>query len=148
MTKYCPQCREVKSVNQFAKHKNRADGLQSACKDCQHKRAKVYFQANKEKFNNRNTHNRRRNQIAVAEFLKDKACVDCGVTNPVVLTFDHVRDKKFMEVSNLVKQSYSLTVIFAEIAKCDIRCFNCHQIKDSLSKRGGFKWNALAQASQ
>ncbi len=42
----------------------------------------------------------------------------------------------------MVKQSLALATIFEEIAKCEIRCFNCHMIKDSL-RRGGVKWKAL-----
>jgi len=87
-----------------------------------------------------------RNQLAVYEYLKDKACVDCGITNPVVLTFDHVRGTKLKEVSTMVKESWGLKAIFDEIAKCEIRCFNCHMIKDSL-RRGGKKWNALNDIS-
>jgi hypothetical protein len=83
-----------------------------------------------------------RNQQAVYEYLLTQKCADCSLTNPVVLTFDHVRGKKKLAISDMVKQSYGLKTIFAEIAKCEIRCFNCHMIKDSL-RRGGKKWNAL-----
>lgn len=130
MTKYCPQCKETKPTDQFAKHKNRPDGLQSSCKGCQHKSAKVYFQNNKEKFNARNTRNRVIRRQFIADYLKDKFCVDCGIENPVVLTFDHARGKKKEAIANMVNRYYPLPVILEEIAKCDIRCFNCHMIKD------------------
>jgi hypothetical protein len=142
MSKYCGQCKEEKDTSLFAQHTGRKDGLQTICKLCQSTYGQARYQKQKSKFYERNKQARIRNQIAVAEYLKDKGCVDCGVTNPVVLTFDHFRDKR-MEVSEMVKQSYGLETIFAEIAKCEIRCFNCHQIKDSLSKRAGYKWNAL-----
>jgi hypothetical protein len=145
MLKKCSQCKAEKDTALFAKNATRSDGLQTQCKPCQTIYGKARYQKQKARFYQRNKEHRIRNQLTVAEFLKDKACLDCGATNPVVLTFDHVRGKKVMEVSNMVKQSYGLQTIFAEIAKCDIRCFNCHQIKDSLSKRGGMKWNALAQ---
>jgi len=130
MTKYCPQCKQIKPTGQFAKHKNRSDGLQSSCKDCQHKKAKIYFQNNKEKFNARNARNRNKKRQAIADYLKDKSCIDCGVQNPVVLTFDHVRGKKIDAVANMVHGNCTLSTIFAEVAKCEIRCFNCHMIKD------------------
>jgi hypothetical protein len=134
MTKYCPQCREVKSVEQFAKHANRPDGLQSTCKDCQHKKAKLYFQNNKAKFNERNKRGRVARRQFIAGYLKDKQCQDCGIANPVVLTFDHVRGKKVEAIANMVNRYYPLPIILEEIAKCEIRCFNCHMIKDH-SKR-------------
>lgn len=148
MLKKCSQCKEEKDTSLFASHTKRKDGLQTICKACQTIYGQARYQQNKKQFYEANKQHRIRNQIAVAEFLKDKSCIDCGETNPVVLTFDHVRGKKRMEVSNMVKQSYGLETIFLEIAKCDIRCFNCHQIKDSLSSRGGFKWNALIPAQQ
>ena len=67
---------------------------------------------------------------------------DCGVDDPVVLTFDHVRGTKRATVSDMVKQSLGLKTIFDEIAKCEVRCFNCHMIKDSRF-RGGKKWSVL-----
>jgi hypothetical protein len=82
--------------------------------------------------------------MAVYEYLLSHPCVDCGIANPVVLTFDHFRDK-VLEVSNMVMQSFGVETIFAEIAKCDVRCFNCHMIKDSL-RRGGKKWKELNEA--
>jgi len=103
---------------------------------------KARYQRSKEYFKQRNRQARIRNQLAVYEYLQSKSCVDCPISDPVVLTFDHVRGKKRLEVSEMVKQSYSLKTIFDEIAKCEIRCFNCHMIKDSL-RRGGKKWNAL-----
>lgn len=34
-TKRCPSCDETKPSARFSKHQNRADGLQSVCKDCE-----------------------------------------------------------------------------------------------------------------
>lgn len=122
------------------------DGLQTSCKSCQTAYGKARYQRTPQQFKARNKQLKIRNQIKVYEFLEAKSCLDCGVNNPVVLTFDHVRGVKKMAVSNMVKQSWGLQTIFEEIAKCEIRCFNCHMIKDSL-RRGGKKWNALLEAS-
>lgn len=77
----------------------------------------------------------KRNQKLIYDYLKDKSCVDCGETETVVLTFDHVRDKKYT-ISDMVRRAYSTETIMAEIAKCMIRCFNCH-MRDEARKRGG-----------
>ena len=144
MTKYCGGCKTTKSVAKFANNAARKDGLQTSCKDCQTNYGKNRYQQTKDLYKARNKKLKIRNQVVVYEWLKDKSCLDCGVDNPVVLTFDHVRGKKVMEVSNMIKQSWGLETIFEEIAKCEIRCFNCHMIKDSL-RRGGKKWNALQE---
>jgi hypothetical protein len=46
-----------------------------------------------------------------------------------VLDFDH-RDgaQKSAEVMRLAQHGHALTRVAAEIAKCDVRCRNCHAI--------------------
>ena len=67
------------------------------------------------------------NRARVDEYLLTHPCVDCGVTDLVVLEFDHVRGVKVGDVSALVTSGYPWTKIEAEIAKCDVRCANCHR---------------------
>lgn len=53
-------------------------------------------------------------------------CIDCGYREDHrALEFDHRADK-LHAVTHLV--SCSAQRLFAEIAKCDIRCANCHAI--------------------
>jgi hypothetical protein len=54
--------------------------------------------------------------------------VDCGESDPIVLEFDHVRGVKRGEISRL-KTMVSLETLAEEIAKCDVRCANCHRRK-------------------
>lgn len=62
----------------------------------------------------------------VLAYLKDHPCVDCGEVDPIVLEFDHVRDKVF----NISQASgYGLDRIKEEIDKCEVRCANCHRQK-------------------
>lgn len=64
------------------------------------------------------------------EYKATLSCQKCGFSHPAVLDFDH-RDpnQKIMEVGTLVSEGYSLEVIEAEIAKCDVLCSNCHRIR-------------------
>jgi hypothetical protein len=130
MTKFCPSCKQNKPISEFAKNSTKKDGLQVSCKECQKTRGKDYYQRTKPEHDATNKRNRLRNQLAVYEYLKTHPCVDCPISDPRVLTFDHVRGKKLGNVSDMIKRPCSLETIFREIAKCEVRCFNCHMIKD------------------
>lgn len=142
MIKFCSLCKQDKSIIEFAKNRTKRDGFQNVCKVCQRLNGKARYQLTKKEHAESNTKRRIRNQIVVYEYLKTHPCTDCFNPNPVVLTFDHVRGVKRANLSDMVKQSLGLKTIFEEIEKCEVRCFNCHMIKDSL-RRGGRKWNAL-----
>src|SRR5207247_9126089 len=72
------------------------------------------------------------NQRRIVEYLTTHACVDCGETDIVVLQFDHLRDKS-MNISTLIRNGASWTRIEQEIAKCEVRCANCHRLRTALS---------------
>lgn len=62
-------------------------------------------------------------------------CVDCGLRDIRVLEFDHVRGQKVESIGVMVRRGYALEAIRAEIAKCEVRCRNCHVIA-TLSRLG------------
>jgi len=66
-------------------------------------------------------------------------CVDCGSSDIRVLEFDHVRGTKIASVSSMVRRGRALSIIQAEIAKCDVRCRNCHAIVTI--ERRGLSWH-------
>lgn len=69
----------------------------------------------------------RRNQAFVLDHLRRSPCVDCGEADPVVLEFDHVGEKRAM-VTRLAVWS-SLETLRREIARCEVRCVNCHRLR-------------------
>lgn len=70
-----------------------------------------------------------RNKAYIASYLSEHPCVDCGIADIRVLQFDHNDPKtKRITVSKAV-QGKSLKVVQDEIAKCSVRCANCHQIR-------------------
>lgn len=70
-----------------------------------------------------------RNQQIAFDFLLENPCVDCGEKDPVVLDFDHVRGMKDRAIGLLIRRGSSVKRLMDEIAKCEIRCANCHRRK-------------------
>ncbi len=62
-------------------------------------------------------------------YLSEHPCVDCGQTDIRCLEFDHVRGNKTSSIATLLKNAASWSAIEAQIAKCEVRCANCHRIK-------------------
>lgn len=52
----------------------------------------------------------------------------------MVLEFDHVRGVKKGDVSLMARQGLALKTIDAEIAKCDVRCANCHRRRTAITQ--------------
>jgi hypothetical protein len=73
------------------------------------------------------------------EALKvQSGCVDCGwAEDGVALDFDHVTGTKVMNVSTMIA-CRSWGAIMEEVAKCEVRCANCHRIRtrDRLVEHG------------
>jgi hypothetical protein len=65
------------------------------------------------------------NMAQIVIHLVANPCVDCGEDDIVVLQFDHVRGKKRDGVFALANRC-CWEVVAKEIAKCDVRCANCH----------------------
>lgn len=63
----------------------------------------------------------------VFEYLKTHPCIDCGETDPIVLEFDHIHDTKTSNIADMVGQGTGFAKILTEIAKCEVRCANCHR---------------------
>ena len=129
--KTCGRCGEDKTFDQFAKRANAKDGHQAYCKPCvkSYDRERYIKTDRPADVRARLIALRDRNVEWVDAYLSDKACVDCGNADRRVFHFDH-RDvtSKVGNVSAMV-YSYGLDAIKLEVAKCDVRCANCHLIR-------------------
>lgn len=83
------------------------------------------------------------------DFLSNSCCVDCKIDNFLVLEFDHVRGKKEAGLSFMVTRPdlYTLTDIEEEIAKCEIRCANCHAVETARRARNLYKTEQLPKTA-
>ena len=74
----------------------------------------------------------------LARIKMASGCVDCGYnTNPIPLEFDHLpeRGKKRFTITHQIA-NYSLAILKAEIAKCEVVCANCHKIRTAKRRKG------------
>lgn len=136
--KVCYRCKESKSESEFNKSAKSRDGRQAYCRNCQ----RQHYLDNYERHlrNVRRTSEARiANTRAVLHSLLKEGCVDCGNRDIRVLEFDHVRGEKVRGIGELVSRGAGLNVILAEIAKCEIRCRNCHVI--ATFTRRGHTWH-------
>ena len=64
----------------------------------------------------------------LAAYLASHPCVDCGEADITVLDFDHrVPAEKLFRLSDARRGKYRPALVEQEVAKCDVRCSNCHR---------------------
>jgi hypothetical protein len=148
MMKYCTRCETEKLGVEFNINRNKSDGLQKYCRDCQHELFRNWYdqKQNKSKQNShsKNFHNIKRERLRekVWNYLLDHPCVGCGEKNPLFLDFDHNEgEEKVGTITFLVGQRYPWEVILNEIKKCTVRCCKCHRIKTAKD----FNWISFSK---
>lgn len=128
MTKRCVTCHEDRPLSDFNVRRSAADGLQARCRSC----SREWYLANRiehmANVGRRNARVRKANQALIGAYLLEHPCADCGETDVRCLEFDHDDPAdKTAEVTRMVAHRYAWKVVVAEIAKCTVRCANCHR---------------------
>lgn len=130
--KKCSKCKLEKAENQFNFKNKKLMILQRSCQTCTRQQVKNHYLKNRDyylsKAKIRNIKLRLSNQKFIYDYLLKNPCIDCGEKDPIVLDFDHQKDKQF-EISSLIKWNHSLSKLKEEISKCQVRCANCHRRK-------------------
>ena len=124
-SKRCSTCREWKPLDEFNKRSKSADGRQWNCRDCNKAYHYLHIERHLAQIYRRKQREVANNKRRLWGYLLEHPCVDCGETDPVVLEFDHLRDKS-ANVGQLVN-GYSWKRVTREIAKCEVVCANCHR---------------------
>lgn len=155
-TKKCGICGEEKTLDNFYVHKR--GGFVPYCKPCGVKMATVSGQWRRmkeakdhspemrakkkreyEMLKTRQLKYVQRNRDFVWEYLKSHPCVDCGGTNLLTLEFDHIDGEKIRNMTYYTTYPTKLENLKAEIAKCVIRCANCHR-KVTRERKGDWRF--------
>ena len=134
----CRVCGETKPLVEFPYRSIKRQTRQWICLLCQRGYTNDWYSHNRKRqianAKERSRHATAEVKKRVREYLLDHPCVDCGESDPGVLDFDHLRDKK-ANISTLVQSGVSWGSLSDEIAKCDVRCANCHRRRTAKNGR-------------
>ena len=128
--KRCSMCRRWLPRQDYHRNRRKKDGLQLRCRACNIETNKRWYREHPEarplRMDEYARRRRRGRHREVWEYLCAHPCVDCGEGDPIVLEFDHLRDK-VDNISKMAAVKRPWPVILAEIAKCEVVCANCHR---------------------
>ena len=126
----CQRCHEILPATAFAWRSTERGIRQPWCRSCHNAHKRSAYGRNRSREIARTAARRLRliseNAPRLHEYLTGHPCVDCGESDPVVLEFDHLRDKR-CDVTQLLWSGFLWSEIELEIAKCEVRCANCHR---------------------
>lgn len=101
----------------------------AAYREKKKERNRVAFQKNKTKRAEAQRLRRQKRRQILIEHLGGKCC-GCGTTQN--LQFDHLdRTQKSFNVGKCL--DYSLEKLIAEVDKCQLLCYNCHEVKSLIN---------------
>jgi hypothetical protein len=120
--KTCSKCSGEKDTNH------------SYCRSCLSEYDRARWNSKDPTERNRKNSNRRkrvaRQRTMIDKIKLDAGCIDCGYNeHAIALDFDHIgRDKSF-NIGQASNRGFTDQTILDEIAKCVVRCANCHRVK-------------------
>jgi hypothetical protein len=125
----CYRCGARKAVDEFAWRRKARGQRDSFCRPCRSAYGKEHYAANRQRYIDRARVLTQRLVLKrtgyLIEYFVAHPCVDCGEMDPIVLEFDHLRDKRF-EISAAIRGRNWQTIL-DEIEKCEVVCANCHR---------------------
>lgn len=145
--KRCPSCSTIKRLSEFSSRTVMEPKPCSYCRSCQREYCKLHYQRNRPAHNVRRYRRQKNTRLRliqlVAQYKIGAKCVDCGEADPIVLEFDHVRGTKKGNISRMLCTA-TWSKIQEEIAKCELRCANCHRRKTARD----LGWKVRAQSAE
>lgn len=136
--KQCSTCRQFKALEDFNLLRRARDGRQYNCRRCNSQWHADHKRHHNAMIKRRNVAVARRNATRMWDYLREHPCVDCGETDPLVLEFDHLRDK-LAAISVLIRSVERWDAVLAEIEKCEVVCANCHR-RRTARRANNLRW--------
>lgn len=140
----CGRCGEEKPLGEFAWRRKDRGQRDNYCRPCRSAYKHEHYSRNKQRYVDTAARRTRRilaeRTAYLIAFLRENPCTDCGEADPIVLEFDHLREKRFGIASGIRERPWK--EVLAEIEKCEVVCANCHRRRTS--RRGGFIRSLMA----
>ena len=134
------RCGECKPVDRFAWRRKARGQRDSFCRPCRSAYGKEHYAANRQRYidqaRTQKDKLRLERTLYLIEYFATHPCLDCGEKDPIVLEFDHVRDKAFAIGPKLCTKNWRS--ILSEIDKCEVVCANCHR-RRTARRRGALR---------
>jgi hypothetical protein len=145
--KGCHGCELIKPLDAFAWRRKAKGQRDTLCRPCRSAYGRAHYLANRQRYIDQAGSSKRRLRLArtrvLLQFFETHPCVDCGENDPVVLEFDHLRDKVLNIGADLLRRRWA--DILAEIEKCEVVCANCHR-RRTARRRGAMRARLTEQA--
>ncbi len=127
----CCRCLRVLPIGSFNRD---GAGWQSWCRDC----FREYFRARGETHRTQvkaaRARRRQRARAFIDEYRRSRCCADCGERDPLVLEFDHLKEKRG-NIADLIQQGSSVRRLVHELHRCEVVCVNCHRLRTAARGR-------------
>ena len=129
--KQCSICMTFLPLREFAIHKRGSRRRRGFCYECQRSYHREIYRSDPGRYKDTRAQRRRllraSHRARIIEYLRCHPCVDCGEADINVLEFDHVYGPKSANLSDLMRGTVAWRRIEIELAKCQVRCANCHR---------------------
>ena len=136
----CYRCGETKAAEAFAWRRKNRNQRDSFCRPCRAEYHREHYLANRRRYIDQAQKRKRQLRLErtrfLIEFFRLHPCCECGESDPVVLEFDHLRDKAFSVGEKLTYRNWE--EVLAEIEKCEVVCANCHR-RRTAQRRGSVR---------
>jgi hypothetical protein len=113
-TKICGRCDIEKPIDEFGFRYVKLGIRHSWCKSCFVEYKRLWYERNREKHIAHVREARDQmgdeNQLLMWQYLAHHPCVECGERDPVVLQFDHLRDKR-NDVAYMCKSGFAWSTV-------------------------------------
>ena len=157
VNKKCNYCKEIKLLDDFGNRYDRKNGKakKSRCKKCdtiisseyknkyytknpdkkeildlkKKKTSKIYNSLPHRKLFGKLKQREIKSKFKnyVNQYLENNFCIDCGLKDIEVLTFDHINGEKLFNIGDLKGSPKDYQKFNEEVKKCVVRCINCHE---------------------
>jgi len=132
----CCRCKEIKPEEDFAWRRRRKLQRDTYCRPCRSAYGWEHYLANRQRYIDQAKIVKQKQALERTRWLllyfDEHPCRDCGERDPVVLEFDHLRNKAFDVGQGFAERTW--TSILGEIEKCEVVCANCHRRRTALRR--------------